>query len=132
MLRKWEFIAKALKDLNAPQDIIDSAEWIDKKLIELELGYNTPSWEYYNKFHTENSNTCHLRTLNSILLSTEFCSACTGKDGYEIECADCKLGNYNDESGEYDCTSEQKYDKDHFNIVRKWVQLNARDYLPSM
>ena len=45
-LKKWEYVIKSLKKLNAPERAIDLVETIQEQLEVYDLNRNTIAWKY--------------------------------------------------------------------------------------
>lgn len=117
MLRKWEYIAEALKNLGAPNKIISAAQEIDNILVSLGLGYNTSYWIDYisgNEYQNEG-----WKSLCGIVYDATYCSACLDINDRDIKCSLCLLskGMGRDTS----CTPRSVYADDYYVIVSDYV-----------
>ncbi len=120
LMRKWEYIAKALEHLNAPSEIVEDAKQIDSLLVNMGLGYDTPEWKRILATGcTPDQESAE--TLLDIIYDDQACSACTTEDGTEVPCRSCKLG-----AKSAGCTPIRKYNRDYFTEVVLWVGANRR------
>jgi len=108
-MRKWEYIANALKYKNAPKKVINAAEEIDNILVSIGFGWDTEDWELYEGSPENESWTDIGRLVND----RSCCPACY--DCYN-NCPDCILGN------EEGCTPRSKYADNYFHIVNEYVR----------
>ncbi len=118
MLRKWEYIAKVLRNLNAPSKIINAAQEIDNILVNLGLNHNTPSWIKYvseNEYQNEDWN-----SLDGIICNATYCSACFDINDNDINCLDCLLSK-----GNISCTPRSLYTDDYYRIVSNYINDNT-------
>jgi len=89
MLRKWEYIAKALKNLKAPKKVIDAAQEIDNILLSLGLDHNTSSWfNYASEKGYQNED---WDSLFDVIGEAVYCSACFDIDDNDVSCSACLL-----------------------------------------
>jgi hypothetical protein len=121
MLRKWEYIARALRNMKAPSKVINAAQELDNILVSLGLDYNTSYWAVYeseNKYQDE-----YLGSLCSIIYNATYCTACFDINNEDVNCSDCALskgmGKY---MGKYiSCTPRSLYADDYYKIVTDYV-----------
>lgn len=113
---KWVFISNWLKELGAPEKVINAATEIDNALIGLGLGYNTKEWEE-DYDHVSRWNRADPTTLKKLIMNGYYCSAC---DDVDELCSKCKLGEV------MSCTPRSKHADQYFTIVRRWVEKQIR------
>lgn len=118
MLRKWEYIAEALKNLKAPKKVIDAAQEIDNILLSLGLDHNTLSWINYaseNEYQNED-----LDSLLDIIGEAVYCSACFDIDDNDVSCSDCLLAKGMNVG--ISCTPRDVYADDYYRIIMNYVR----------
>lgn len=118
MLRKWEYTAKALKNLKAPKKVIDAAQEIDNILLSLGLDHNTLLWINYvseNDYQNEDWN-----SLFDIIGEAVYCSACFDIDDNDVNCLDCLLSK--GMSIGTSCTPRNVYADDYYRIVIDYMR----------
>lgn len=112
VLSKWDFIAKWLKELNAPKKVINAAIEVDDALIACGLGHNTCDWERDYDYITGWDRTSY-EALFNLINTEEYCTACEDVCGI---CRKCKLG------ANLCCTPRSRHADKYFSIVRNWTE----------
>ena len=114
MLRKWEYTAKVLKNLKAPNKIINAAYEIDNILVNIGLDHNTPRWiDYMSEHEYQNEDWSSLRYLMS---DPTYCSACFDVYDNDINCSDCLLS-----TGSTSCTPRSVYANDYCRMISDYI-----------
>lgn len=112
--RKWVFIADKLRMLNAPKKVINAAVELDRLMVKLSLGDNTPYWErHYNEYRVSED----LGDLDKLIFCRASCTACVDVDNM---CVNCKLGIKGN------CTPRSRYADNYFYIIGIWSLTNLR------
>ena len=115
MLRQWEYITEALKNLKSSSKVINTAQELDNTLVNLKLDYNTPLWiDYVSRREYQNED---WDSLFDVINVAVYCSACYDIYGKHKYCSDCLLSEGICES----CTPRSKYADDHYRKVMKYV-----------
>jgi hypothetical protein len=115
MLRQWEYITEALKNLKSSSKVVNAAQELDNILVSLKLDYNTPHWIDYvsnNEYQNEDWD-----SLYDIVNSTIYFSACCDICGESKNCSNCLLS----EGIRGSCTPRSKYADDYYRIVMNYV-----------
>jgi hypothetical protein len=115
VLRKWEYMAKALKNLKAPGKVINAAQELDSILVNLGLDYNTRYWIAYTS-QSEYQDECWYSLLK-VLYNATYCSACFDIDGNEVDCSCCILSKGMNTV----CTPRGVYADDYYSIVANYI-----------
>lgn len=114
--RKWEYIATRLKEINAPDKVVNAAIEIDNAMVRLGLGYNTTVW--VNAYPHYVSNPPDTGGLYDIVMDRHSCSACVDS-GYM--CFACKLGSA------HKCTPRSKHADKYFTIMKNWTKKKSKE-----
>lgn len=114
MLRKWVYVAKTLRHLKAPSNVINAAQEIDNILVNLGLDHNTPRWmDYISKHEYINEDWSSVRYLMG---EPDFCSACFDVNNIDINCSNCLLSK-----GNASCTPRSVYANDYCKIISDYI-----------
>lgn len=118
MLRKWEYTVKVLKNLKAPNKVVNAAQEIDNILANLGIDHNTLQWTYYaseNEYQYEDWN-----SLDDLIGNANYCSACFDIDNNDINCSDCLLSKGMQIGTS--CTPRNVYADDYYRIVADYAR----------
>lgn len=93
-MRKWEWIAKRLQELDAPEELIQLAKRIDALLVQLYGDKNTREWNRRRRFidwlFLMTPDRWKKLLIRRVAGSAAFCIACQ----IEQDCLTCQFAKY--------------------------------------
>lgn len=114
-MRKWQYIADALRIKGSPEKVINAAKEIDAALVRLGLGNAGFEYGPYKEGNSHKSESW--ADISDMVYDVGNCSACCD---CEQQCENCKLG------GGGHCTPRSKHADDYFKVITDYVSKKMR------